>query len=220
MSTQRPTLTRSSLRDQVLGVLRQRLVSGELQPGEIYSAQAIAAELSVSSGPVREAMLTLVNEGHMEPVRNRGFVVVAVTDKERADILEMRTWLEIPALEKLAMNPGLLRPRQSYFQDLAEQTVAHAELGDVTAFLECDRQFHLDLIQLLDNAPLLKAVRELRDRTRIYSMEQLERPGTLLASAQEHLTILDALLRGAVQELRALLPSHLSHHVVRDWVDE
>ncbi|WP_369525750.1 GntR family transcriptional regulator [Streptomyces chartreusis] len=44
----------------------------------IYSAAALATRLGVSSSPVREAMLTLVSEGLMEPVRNRGLQLVPV----------------------------------------------------------------------------------------------------------------------------------------------
>lgn len=64
-----------SLRDKALAILRQSVVSGEIHHGELYSATALARRLGVSVSPVREAMLTLVNEGIMEPVRNRGFRV-------------------------------------------------------------------------------------------------------------------------------------------------
>ena len=66
-------LRRVSLREQALDVVRQALVSGEIKPGDIYSAAALAERLGVSNSPVREAMLTLVHEGLLEAVPNRGF---------------------------------------------------------------------------------------------------------------------------------------------------
>src|SRR5215475_15648826 len=95
-------LHQTNLRDQALAVLKLRLVSGDLAPGEIYSAASLAAQLGVSASPIREAMLTLVNQGLMEAVRNRGFRVVPLDDNDRREIYEMRVLLEIPATAALA----------------------------------------------------------------------------------------------------------------------
>ena len=51
------SLRRASLRDQVLSAVRDALVTGQLVPGVVYSAAALAADLGVSNSPVREAML-------------------------------------------------------------------------------------------------------------------------------------------------------------------
>ena len=48
-----------SLREQVTRALEAAVVAGELQPGVIYSAPALAERFGVSATPVREAMLDL-----------------------------------------------------------------------------------------------------------------------------------------------------------------
>lgn len=209
-------ILRSSLRDQVLAVLRQRLVSGELKPGEIYSAQAVAAELGVSGSPVREAMLTLVNQGLMEPVRNRGFLVVATSERERADIYEMRLWLEVPAMAKLAGRPDLVAAQSVRFRMLVDQLVSAAKTGDVVEFLDKDREFHLGLTELLESARLTTIIADLRDQTRLYGLEILKAQGALVHSAVEHLGILEALLAGDADESAKLMTAHISH-VMADW---
>ena len=93
MLTTTATLKQPSLRDQALRVIREGMVSGELEPGGIYSATALATQLGVSASPVREAMLTLVNQGLMEAVRNRGFRVLPLDDEDRREIYEMRCLL-------------------------------------------------------------------------------------------------------------------------------
>ena len=209
-------ILRSSLRDQVLAVLRQRLVSGELKPGKIYSAQAMAAELGVSGSPVREAMLTLVNQGLMEPVRNRGFLVVATSEQERVDIYEMRLWLEVPAMAKLAAGPEVVAAHCERFRKLVAHIVAAAEVGDVVEFLDKDREFHLGLTQLLGNSRLTTTIADLRDQTRLYGLEYLKEQGSLVHSAVEHEGILDALLAGDSTSTAALMTAHISH-VMSDW---
>ncbi|MEU9454874.1 GntR family transcriptional regulator [Streptomyces sp. NPDC048277] len=196
-------------------ILRQRLVSGDLKPGEIYSAQALAAELGVSGSPVREAMLTLVNQGLMEPVRNRGFLVVSLSEKDRQDILELRVMLEVPAMVRLAGRAEVAAARAEY-QAVADLIVSAAETGDVVEYLEQDRVFHLGLIGMLGNPRLTQAVENLRDQTRLFGLQSLIESGTLTASALEHAEILAAMVSGDQAATEALMSRHLEH-VRGDW---
>ena len=210
------TIVRSSLRDQVLAELRQRLVSGRLEPGKIYSAQAVAAELGVSGSPVREAMLTLVNQDLMAPVRNRGFMVVEISEQDRVDILEMRLWLEVPAMAKLASEPDRVRADEQKLRDIAAGIVTAAETRDVVAFLDQDREFHLGLTARLGNSILTDTVGHLRDRTRLYGLDALSERGSLVSSAKEHLGILEAIASGSVADTERMMTAHLQH-VLGDW---
>ena len=64
------------MRVQARDMIRTGILTGELGGGELYSSRGLAERLGVSATPVREALLALVNEGLMEPVRNRGFRVL------------------------------------------------------------------------------------------------------------------------------------------------
>src|SRR5262249_60380232 len=116
----------TNLRAQALAVLKLRLVSGDLAPGEIYSAAALAAELGVSNSPIREAMLTLVNQGLMEAVRNRGFRVIPLSDKERQNIYDLRMMLEIPSMVRLASRQEV-KDRKQEFSAIASEIVLAAK---------------------------------------------------------------------------------------------
>ena len=59
----------TSLRDQVSESIRAGLISGELAPGQIYSAPQLAAQMGVSATPVREAMLFFEREGMVTKMR-------------------------------------------------------------------------------------------------------------------------------------------------------
>ncbi len=198
-----------SLREQCLAVIRQALVSGEIRSGDIYSAAALAAKLGVSSSPVREAMLTLVNQGLLEPVRNRGFRVVAMSDDDLDEIYDMRLLLEVPATVQAA--------RRARPADLAELSALAAEIeaaahdGDVPAFLDADRRFHLTLITLCGNRRLTDTIANLRDQTRLYGLENLAERGLLPAWADEHRTLLTAISAGDEPRVDSLIRHHLRH---------
>ncbi|MEH3077817.1 MAG: GntR family transcriptional regulator [Quadrisphaera sp.] len=203
-------LVRPSLRDQTLRVLRQRLVTGALVPGRIYSVTALAAELGVSNSPVREAMLELQNQGLVEAVRNRGFCVVQLSRREREDILQVRMMLEVPAMAQLAGRQEYWRA-DAEFTRVAEEITQAAEANDLLAFLDADRRFHLGLLRLLGNEALVDVVALMRDRTRLFADHT-----SILRSAAEHSGILDALRHADPVAASQRMTEHL-HHVLDDW---
>lgn len=203
-------LRRTSLRDQVLAVIRQRLVTGEIAPGEIYSAAALASTLGVSNSPVREAMLTLVEQGLMEPVRNRGFRVIPLSGEDRQNIHDLRLMLEVPAMGWIA-STGLVRLRRAEFQALVDTIIEKEAKGDYAGFLESDREFHLGLLSLLSNPYLISIVGSLRDQTRLFGLRDLGECGLLAVSAQQHQGILDAMISGDHRLTEELMSEHLEH---------
>lgn len=217
MLSNTPSLKRASLRDQALAVLREGMVSGELAPGEIYSVTALANQLGVSASPVREAMLTLVNQGLMEPIRNRGFRVLPIEDSDRREIFELRVLLEIPAMEKLTGHPAIKEEYDKH-SAVAAEIVTAAREGDLIDYLDADRRFHMGLLAHTTNERLLELVDGLRDQTRLFGLKELSDRGTLTASAEEHQPILDAIVAGDADTTRTLMLKHLDH-IKGDWAD-
>jgi DNA-binding GntR family transcriptional regulator len=86
-----------SLREQARQVIRGLVITGQMQPDQLYSVPRLAAELGVSATPVREALLDLEREGLLEAERNRGFRVVSLSLRELNDIFAVRL-LECRAL--------------------------------------------------------------------------------------------------------------------------
>lgn len=207
-------LTRPSLKDQALAVIRQGMVSGEIRPGEIHSATGMAARLGTSNGPVREAMLTLVEQGIMQVVPNRGFQVTLLTEDDLDEIHQLRLMLEVPAVRLLGQDG--IAGREAQARAHAEECAAAAAARDVPRFLSADREFHLALMELLGNGRLVKFVATLRDQTRLYGLHNLAEEGQLDASAAEHAALLEALVAGDGDRAAEVMSQHLGH-VRGDW---
>ncbi|MFJ6669222.1 MULTISPECIES: GntR family transcriptional regulator [unclassified Streptomyces] len=204
------------LRDQVADALRAALIAGELRPGVIYSAPTLASELGVSATPVREAMLDLAREGLVEAVRNKGFRVTQMTERDLDEFTEIRTLIEVPTVGRVAATASAeqldgLRP-------LAEQIVTAAENHDVLKYLEADHRFHLALLALAGNHHLVQVVADLRKRSRLFGLGSLNETGRLVASAQEHVELLDLLVAGRGQDAEDCMRRHLAH-VRTLWAD-
>ncbi|MFJ6655331.1 GntR family transcriptional regulator [Streptomyces sp. NPDC091377] len=200
---------RASYRERVADALRAALIAGELRAGEVHSAPALAARFGVSATPVREALLDLAKEGLLDPVPNKGFRVTAVSDRQLDEYKHIRALIEIPTTAALAAtaDPAALEA----LRPLAHAIVTAAAAGDLIAYVEADTRFHLGLLALSDNAPLVEVVRELRGRSRLYGLTRLVAEGRLEASAEEHLELLDALLARDEDAVRAVMTRHLGH---------
>ncbi|MFF2652256.1 GntR family transcriptional regulator [Streptomyces sp. NPDC058045] len=205
-----PAVRRSSIRGQVLAALRGALVGGELSPGEVYSAPALADRLGVSATPVREAMQQLALDGAVEVVPNRGFRVATHTVPELAELAEVRALLEVPVVLKLART--LPAGHWAELRPLAENTVRIAAAGDRAGYAECDRAFHRALLQLAGNCQLVRTADDLHRRAQwpLVSGPRTCPRSALLADAGEHAALLDALEAGDIEAVESLLRGHLA----------
>jgi DNA-binding GntR family transcriptional regulator len=204
-----PVIARTSVRDQVRGILHAQIQTGELEAGTIYSAVALAEALDVSATPVREALMDLANAGLVEAVRNRGFRIRTISPADLDEIVALRTWLEVPAMDVVVERASdaqiaALRP-------LADRICTEAARRDVTQFLVADSAFHAALLALAGNRRLLKIVGELRGQTYLLGLRALGASGDLEASGREHVEIVDALEARDGSLARSLMRRHLQH---------
>lgn len=205
-----PQIKQHNLREQALDILKARLVSGELAPGEIYSAAALATELGVSNSPVREAMLTLVNQGVMETVRNRGFRVVPIQRKQLEDIFNVRMLLELPSVKALASEPGKVRAIETELRQKLVDLKEYAARNDLVGYMRADKEFHLMLLGALGNPYLVSTVESLRDQVRQHGVRDASARTILSRSSGEHELILDAILSGNGDQAAENMRSHVS----------
>jgi DNA-binding GntR family transcriptional regulator len=202
-------LQASSLRDQALRVIRARIISGAMRPGELYALGATANELGVSVTPVREAVLELARERLVELARNRGFRVREMSEHELNEIVEFRKIVEVGAV-RLVAERNLLS-QATDLRELARATEKYAAAGDWVGFLDSDRDFHLGIMGHLGNDRLLQVAGSLRDQSRLYGLDHVAGSESLIQSTHEHAALLDAIIAGHADEAGAIMDRHLQH---------
>lgn len=202
-------LQASSLRDQALRVIRARIISGAMRPGELYALGSTANELGVSVTPVREAVLELARERLVDLARNRGFRVREMSEDELNEIVEFRKIVEVGAVRLIAERN--LLDQATELQELARATEKYAAAGDWVGFLDSDREFHLGIMGHLGNERLLQVAGSLRDQSRLYGLEHVAGTESLIQSTHEHTALLDAIIAGDADEAAAVMDRHLQH---------
>ena len=94
-----PQVKPVSIRQTVGETIRRALLEGRSRRGQALSEVALASEMNVSRGPVREALLVLAREGLVSHSQNYGFSVLEFSEHDRLEIQQVRLPLETLALE-------------------------------------------------------------------------------------------------------------------------
>ncbi|PJX21053.1 GntR family transcriptional regulator [Advenella sp. S44] len=196
----------TNLRESVIAQLRSQIVSGAAAPGMIYSVPSLANELGVSTTPVREALLELSRSGLVEPLRNRGFRVQAITLQDLENHFDVRVMLESGALSTLAHN-GLTDTAPLI--ELADVVAQAVKDEDVGLYIESDRCFHEALIARAGNPLLTRMIMNLRADMRLYGIHSAEGKERQRASVSEHYEMIELAATHQCEAITALITRHI-----------
>jgi len=201
-------LDRSTLRERALEALRSAITSGQYRPGDHLSEVALASNLGVSRGTVREALRHLQQEGLVTAGTRNMLRVSTVSPKDVRELFRVRA-----ALEGLAVSEIIASPQRD-----AAVAALHEALdrlvdtdGDFATRLEADLDFHLQLCRLSGNDMLVEAWRYLEGRIRVTIMncETVDTPISMMARTR-HAPIVEAIERGDVEAAKSVVEQHMA----------
>jgi DNA-binding GntR family transcriptional regulator len=198
---------REGLRVSVARALREAIVTGEMEPGTVYSAPSLGQRFGISATPVREALLDLLGEGLVSAVPNKGFRVAEVSERDLDEITDLRLLLEPPAVRRATAS--IPRHDVPALRELAREIAGRARAGDLIAYNEGDRRFHVRLLDYADNQRLVDLISRLCDQTRLAALTPLVEQGALVAAAAQHLELVDLIEAGDGAAAEALMERHL-----------
>ena len=147
-------VSRTVLREQVKDLLLERILRGDLKPGDRLVETRIAQELGTSQAPVREALRDLELLGLVESEAFRGSRVRKYSEEELLAVFPVRA-----VLEELAAKLAARRSKGDVSvldREVAEMLKA-AKRGDTRAQVAHDIAFHRAVVEAAGNPLLLKA---------------------------------------------------------------
>lgn len=200
---------RETLRERVRDALRAAVISGELEPGMVYSAPTLGARFGVSPTPVREAMLDLAKEGLVVAQPNKGFRITEVSEQDLDNLAAVRLLIEPPTVR--ACVPVIPEEDFPTLRELAQAIVDAVERGDLVGYVRADHVFHLTLLGYSGNRQLVDVVSDLRTQTRLLGLAPLLHSGRLGHSAVEHHELMDLIERRDAQAAEELMCRHIGH---------
>jgi DNA-binding GntR family transcriptional regulator len=196
-----------TLWQRVYDHLRTEILEGRLEPGAELGEVALAEQLGVSRGPLREAIGRLAAEGLVTVSPRRGAVVRSLSKEEFLELYQVREALERMAV-KLAV-PRLTDEQLAELATLNEAMEAHAAQNEVESFFEANLAFHARLLEASGNGKLEELYRQLLGQLGRYRLRSLTLRGNLKRSVSEHKAILRAARRGDAERAAQLMAEHI-----------
>jgi DNA-binding GntR family transcriptional regulator len=202
--------TRSGLSaSELVSVLRQAIITGELVPKQRLVEADLAAEYGASRGNIRVALSELSVEGLVERVQNRGARVRAVSVEEAVEITEVRGALEALCARKAAQR--ISEPESAELRELARRMEDAVARGDRESYSDCNQRLHAKIIALSGQETAAATIQRLRGQAVRFQFRLARQPGRPAVSLPQHLAIIDAVCRhdseGAAEAMRLHLES-------------
>jgi DNA-binding GntR family transcriptional regulator len=199
----------AALPDRLYAILKHRILTCAMRPGERIVEKVICAEMAVSRTPLREAINRLALEGLVVLTPYRGYAVAPVTVRSFQELCEMRRIVE-PDVAALAAE----RASTEQLAALRTQAELRYTPGDpetYAAYLRANSRFHRALARCAGNALLEAVVMSGLDRHQRPLYLGLDVGLDAQAATREHMALVDALERRDSKGVRALMYEHVSH---------
>jgi DNA-binding GntR family transcriptional regulator len=87
----------------VYDVLKQRIITQIMKPGEPINEGVLSQELEISKTPIREAIQQLEKEGFIENIPGKGNFVSYISIQGLRELFEIREMLECEAIKRAAV---------------------------------------------------------------------------------------------------------------------
>ncbi|RRN69547.1 GntR family transcriptional regulator [Peribacillus simplex] len=145
-------LSKASAGDRVTSELRMRIISGIIESGTILSENKLAADFGVSRSPIREALKILASENIIR-LERMGAVVIGLTEKEYAEIYDVRLLIETFVFERLVrMDTNELVMELSKILEMMKISIKYR---DADEFSNQDVLFHETIIRSINHSYIL-----------------------------------------------------------------
>ncbi|MBQ8588893.1 MAG: GntR family transcriptional regulator [Firmicutes bacterium] len=204
-----PIPNSGNLSNSLFHQLRTDILQGKLKPGEKLTEQRICQEYVVSRTPVREAFQKLENDGLIETIPNRGAFVVGVSDRDIADMYELRK-----AYEELAVRWAIERITDEEFEQLKEAyefMEFYTMKKDIEKMLNINMHFHQLIYNAAHNRMLLHTLTNFQVYTKQRRGEKTYADNYLEEVLAEHREIFQAFVTKDPNAGSAAITKHLDN---------
>lgn len=195
-----------TLSDQLVDLVRNRILSGAVSTDQAIRQDALAAELGVSKIPLREALARLEEEGLIRSQANRGFFVSPLSTSEAKEVYELRLKLE-PEATALAAQLATEADHAHAEETLASLYSVTGEHGEgVGAF---NRAFHRALFRPCGKPITTNILERLQVLSERYVRMHLEPLGRDERANEEHRELMQAWLARDTDRVTELVRAHI-----------
>ncbi len=199
----------SPLAARAAGLLRADILACRLVPGATLSEAVLAARTDLGRAPIRAALARLADEGLVQPIPRRGWIVTPVTVRDIHEVFDLRLILEPEAARRAARaRAGLEQLHALNAACLPGHDPADPDTA--LSFLTANARFHTAIAELSGNQRLARQLGRLLDESTRMLVLGLSRRDRSREMAHEHSALLDALAQGDAPEAAAIMAEQVA----------
>ena len=197
-----------SLAEQIAHHLAERIIRGELKPGERIQEQKVTLALNVSRGSVREALLILERRHLIAILPRRGAHVTELTAHKVQSLCTLMSEMYILLGNAVAQRwavPADLGP----FLQIQQRLIASFERQDISTFVEDSFNVMRAAYPFADNPYLQETVENLHpSMSRAYYLALDQRKTEMSEFLALFAQLLEAVLARDLAQIRVVLSSY------------
>ncbi|MFC9979196.1 GntR family transcriptional regulator [Gordonia sp. NPDC127522] len=206
--------------DYAYAELQRRILTGVLPAGAVIPQAKLAAEIGVSTTPLREAIRRLSAEGMVELEAHRDARVTPVSADEARHLYQVR--------ENLDPLAAALAAQTRTAADIAAISNAFDRLSPIASASDLDalvrhREFHRAVYRASGNPVLIDILERLWDKADRYRVIGLshrgDSPDDRSRVTAEHRAIMEAVADGDAERADAVMREHIGNSLGRRAID-
>ena len=188
--------------------LKRDIMLGVLPAGASLTELDLAAHFSCSQGTVREALLQLQEEGLVRRQGHRGTQVSECTEAEAVEMFRVRQQIECSGILRALQMPS--RTLVADLKALFAEMLQAATIGDELELASLDRDFHRRIFQDAQLPALDPILHRCLVHNHRFKISRSTSPRDLVATAQRHGSIIEAVESGCVERASEALRHHIA----------
>ncbi len=191
-----------ALNDQVAVVLRERIIRGELAPGDRILEADLADKLSISRGTLRAALQQLSFEGLLVQRRFKSTFVAELKSRDAFEIYTLRNSLEALAARLAAVRidaEGRLR-----LANAITTMQKAAEAGDTGSVVDADFEIHHCIVAVSGHSRLQAQYSMLESQVRVFLRYTASVEYDLMTVVARHRDLVEAVVAGDAERAEML----------------
>ena len=200
------------LNEQAYQHLQNLIMTGQLSYNQVYSETKLAKELGISRTPFRDAVHRLAQEGYIDIIPSKGFMLHQLTKTDVVETFQIRSALESYCTLQLSKIYDTDYAKK-IFHDLRWIMKMQKQILDssqsIKEFSKYDFDFHTTIIHSLGNEQFVATFGTYMYRMRKLAEQSLARPGRMNETYHEHLAILEAMESGNTQQIYEITLQHM-----------
>jgi len=193
--------------------IKEYILEGGLDEDSRLTEEFLSGQLGISKSPIREALNRLEAEGLIRIEARRGAYLRSFSNKEVADLYDVREALEIHAVRTGVFPPAQIKELRASVKRLR----GHLKANDRTKYIDEDVSFHAAIARATGNGKLCDVLENIQNQIWLFRRKTYDLSSS--AAPDAHDALIDALEKSAAERAapgnddRTGAEQVMSHHI-------